>query len=446
MRIPVLVVLPAQEPLRESAMAVKQRRAPTIPLSAANVPGAVDLDHAYAAIPLGTGRADTGMASLAPEASDTFAVRGFVEADEPGQIPEQANGRPLFADPQIQPFLTCGGSPPVGNTALVKAKLQVAQLAAKGLDGSGVAIAIMDTGINLAHLTNVLGASPRFDAANSWTPAGTTTLPGKHPLDHGTMCAYDALIAAPNATLLDFPILGATAPGGTTSGRSLSVALLGFSQLIVNWAVAFAPGGAARYNALVVSNSWGIYHPSWDFPAGHAGRYCDNPRHPFNLIVSTLAGSGADILFAAGNCGAPCADGRCQGRTAGAIMGANAHAEVLTLAGCDTFDQRVGYSSQGPSIAGMPQQKPDLTTYTHFLGSEAFGPGSPDSGTSAACPVAAGCVAALRTKASPANTPPTNLFAQLYTTARPAAGQTAWNGDYGHGILDPLATANSLGL
>jgi hypothetical protein len=260
------------------------------------------------------------------------------------------------------------------------------------------------------------------------------------------MCAFDTLIAAPQATLLDFPVLASNAPGGSVAGRTIGVALQAFSQLLVNWGVAFAAGGLSGYNALVVNNSWGIFHPSWDFPAGHPGRYCDNPRHPFSLVVSALASSGADILFAAGNCGGQCADGRCQGRTTETIMGANAHADVLTVAGCDINDVRVGYSSQGPSITGMPKQKPDITTYTHFLGSKAFGPTDPDSGTSAACPVAAGCVAALRTKALARTMPSANLFAQLRATARPAAGQNGWNGDYGFGLLDPLGAANSMGL
>jgi hypothetical protein len=127
-------------------------------------------------------------------------------------------------------------------------------------------------------------------------------------------------------------------------------------------------------------------------------------------------------------------------------MGANASPDVLTLAGCDIHDARVGYSSQGPSIDGMFQSKPDLTTYTHFLGSEAFGANSPDSGTSAACPVAAGCIAAMRTKLSPKTHPPANLFAQLRATARQVAGTAGWNKDYGHGIIDPDAAARSLGL
>jgi hypothetical protein len=224
------------------------------------------------------------------------------------------------------------------------------------------------------------------------------------------------------------------------------VALQAYAHLIARWGVLFAAGGTSRYKGLVVSNSWGIYHPSWDFPAGHPGRYIDNPNHPFMGLVAVLARAGADIVFAAGNCGSQCASGRCQGRTTETIMGANASADVLTLAGCDTADARVGYSSQGPAIAGMFQQKPDVTAYTHFLGSEAFGAGSPDTGTSTACPVAAGCIAAIRTKVPWQTNPPANLIAQITATARQVAGPAGWNADYGHGIIDPDTAAATLGV
>jgi subtilisin family serine protease len=445
MRIPVLITLPAQEPLRESAAAAVERRAPTIPIEAARVPVRMEIDPSFAAVPVGVSDEFTTLESMQPGSSQDFAVRGFMEVDSPEEIPEEVEGRPVYADPRIEPFITCPGSPALGTVANVATKLQVAQLHAKGLDGTKVAVAIMDTGIDLAHLKTKLGRVPQHDVTNSWTPPKSTRAPFQYPLGHGTMCAFDVLIAAPKATLLDFPILGVSAPGGSTVGSTLSVALLGYAQLLAFWSVAFAAGGGPRYSALVVSNSWGIFHPSWDFPAGHRGRYCDNPRHPFNLVVSALAAS-ADIVFAAGNCGANCADGRCQGRVTGTIMGANAHPEVLTLAGCDTNDARVGYSSQGPSIAGMFQQKPDLTAYTHFRGSEAFGTGKPDSGTSTSCPVAAGCVAAIRTKEPASSTPPVNLFAQLRANARVVGGAAGWNGDFGHGIIDALATAQSLGL
>jgi Subtilase family len=447
MRVSVLALVPSHPALADSARAAQEGRSPTGSLESVPLPSALQIDPTFAAVPLGAGdRASEGLESMAPENSDRFAVRGGLEVEDANSIPEDVDGNPVFADPHIAPFITCGGTAPVGTAATVATKLNTAVLTQKGLTGDGVAIAIMDTGINLAHVSAKLGFTPKLDVANSWIPAGTTNKPGQHPVAHGSMCAFDAMIAAPKATLLDFPILASTAPGGSTVGSTLSVALLGFAQLMAFWAVAFAPGGANKFKALVCSNSWGIFHPSWDFPAGHPGRFIDNPTHPFNIIVATLARSNADIIFAAGNCGAQCADGRCQGRTTQAIMGSSCLPEVLTIAGCDTNDQRVGYSSQGPSIAGMFQQKPDVTTYTHFKGSEAFGANSPDSGTSAACPVAAGVVAALRTKVPPASKPPAQMFTALRSKAHHAGAGAGWNGDFGFGIIDPVATAAAFGL
>lgn len=446
MRVPVLAILPSQEPLQESAATALDPTLPPSSLANTEVPSGLDLDVSFAAVPVGSGTGqEASLESLEPTQSERFAVRAFVDVDNLADIPEEVDGRPLFGDPAIAHFLTCGGTPPVGAAGDVANKLNKAALSSRGLDGRDVAVAIVDTGINLNHLKAQLGQMPLLDAGNSWRPPGSPA-PGTSPVDHGTMCAYDALITAPRATLLDVPVLSATAPGGAVTGGFLSVALQGFAHLLGFWAVAFAPGGAPRYKALVINNSWGIFHPSWDFPPGHRGRYIDNPTHPFTALTSVLARSGADILFAAGNCGAQCADGRCQGRTTETICGANASPEVLTLAGCDTNDVRVGYSSRGPSITGMFQNKPDITAYTHFLGSRAFGPTAPDSGTSAACPVAAGCVAAIRTMVSPTKVPPAGLFVQLQATARPAAGQNGWNRDYGHGIIDPDSAAQSLGV
>jgi subtilisin family serine protease len=446
MRVPVIAVLPSQESLRAAATAALQGQSPQPHLESATLPSQLTIDPSFAAVPVGTGSAEATLEGLQPDTSERFAVRAFVEVESPDQIPAEVDGHPMFADPEITPLITCGGTPPVGTAATVATKLKVSTLATKGLTGDGVAVAIMDTGINLAHLTAKLGFTPKLDVTNSWRPPGSTTAPGTHPVGHGTMCAYDVMISAPKATLLDFPILASSAPGGAVTGRTLSVALLGFAQLIAFWGVAFAPGGSMLYRALVSNNSWGVFHPSWDFPAGHPGRYIDNPNHPFNIIVNTLVRARADILFAAGNCGSQCADGRCQGRTTQTIMGASALPSVLTLAGCDTNDQRVGYSSQGPSIAGMFQHKPDVTAYTHFKGSEAFGANSPDSGTSAACPVASGVVAALRTKVSVQTTPPNLLFDRIRGHAHHAGAGTGWNGDYGFGIIDPVATATALGV
>ncbi|HEV3050582.1 MAG TPA: hypothetical protein VGX50_09750, partial [Longimicrobium sp.] len=202
MQIPVLMVVPATDSLRDSAVAAITESTVVAPAPVEAVPRGVVLDPEFPPVAIGTGRFQEASAeSLDPTSSDAFAVRAFVQVETPDQIPEEVDGRQFFSDPQIEPFITCGGSAAVGNVAGVAAKLQLAQLAAKGLDGTGVAIAIVDTGFNLAHLTKQLGSSPRFDAANSWTPPKGTTSPGAYPVSHGTMCAFDALIAAPKATL-----------------------------------------------------------------------------------------------------------------------------------------------------------------------------------------------------------------------------------------------------
>lgn len=166
--------------------------------------------------------------------------------------------------------------------------------------------------------------------------------------------------------------------------------------------------------ALIVSNSWGSFSPDWDFPPGHPANYSDNPAHPFNLAVTALEQAGADIIFAAGNCGSECPDSRC-GFTDCPINGANSHPRVLSVGGVDLRGARVGYSSQGPGQ--LSRRKPDVCTSTHFAGSRAFGEDKPDSGTSAACPVAAVVVAAVRSQLTVKDLSPLQMRTLLRRTA-----------------------------
>ena len=147
--------------------------------------------------------------------------------------------------------------------------------------------------------------NPGFDAGMSWSPVSGSVL-GAMPVGHGTMCAFDVCISAPNTTLLDYALLQSQAQGGSAMDGFLSDAVGGFSRLLD---IMTGPGAPP---ALVVNNSWGMFHPSWDFEVGHPGNYSDNPDHPFNIIVESLEDAGVDLLFAAGNCGAECADPRCR--------------------------------------------------------------------------------------------------------------------------------------
>jgi subtilisin family serine protease len=378
--------------------------------------------------------------SFSFEAADaTYLVRGQVpDGAQQKQVVAAALSHPdivgVYSDPLIESSITCGGSPAVGTTTTVASRLAVKKLAAAKMDGANVYLAIVDTGINLAYLQS-RGRKPKLDVANSFVPAGVTTTPGQHPVAHGTMCAFDAGIAAPKATLLDHAVLLSTTPGSTVMAGLLSDAVLAYQKLRT---LLISLPAAKR--AMVVSNSWGMFSPSWDFPPGHPGNYSDNPNHPFNIIVASLEAAGADILFAAGNCGKDCPDGRCAFGTTPPICGANSHPSVLSIAGVDTKKNRVGYSSQGPGR--LTSKKPDVASYTHFKGSGVFSP-EPDSGTSAACPVAAGVVAAVRARHPSTKISPLQLRSLIYKTALDL-GNTGYDFDYGYGILDVAALKAAL--
>ena len=407
------------------------------------------IDPNFGAVPIAAGGRLVGISptEFDPDASARFIVRAFVKADSHADVPEEIDGELVHSDPMIGSYLIDGSSRAVGETAAVRDKLDTCTLHGAELDGTGVAIAIVDTGIFLPRLKRRIDHDVMLDVENSWSPGNVTSRPGMHRIGHGTMCAYDALIAAPKATLLDFAMLIARPPADHSAQATVSVAMQAYWPLINKWLVGPAKGALPPYKALVVSNSWGILHPSLDLPPEHPRRFIDNPNHIFRLMIRALAFAGADIVFAASNCGPECPSAVCLGQSEGMIMGANAYDEVLTLAGCDIHDQRAGYSSKGPSIPKMPEHKPDLTAYTHFLGSKVNRNFVPDSGTSAACAVAAGCIAALRTAASKDSIPPAALFQALKDTAAKPAGIGAdWDPGYGYGIIRPVTAARSLAL
>ena len=439
----ILIAVPASPALSVAASAAGD----TQPLAAEALvfPPWVVPDLDYRPIPIGQVRAlAQSVSALSADQSQNLVVRAFVEDEQVENLGEHFDLNTVFSDPQVAALPVCGGDPALGDETDVYGKLDLGTLHGHRLTGSGSAVAIMDSGINRPHLAARL-RSVNIDPTVYWSASGTGPLPGTHPIDHGTMCAFNVLHVAPAATLLDYPIFTSSPPSAHMLSGTLSSALSAYAHLLSWWAVAFGRN-RSDYKSLVVSNSWGVYDASWDFPAGHPGRYIDNPSHPFNQIVEVLAGSDVDIVFAAGNCGGHCPSASC-GSTTHSIMGANAHANVISVGGVDTQDNWVGYSSEGTSIPGMDPEKPDLAAYTHFKGSEAFGLGSADEGTSTACPVAAGCVAALRTSIAQTAVTPAQMSAELEAHARNPGGRGAgWNSQLGHGIIDPVAVARRYGV
>jgi hypothetical protein len=399
----------------------------TLPIAATNMPAlpGLNIDPTYEAVPVPrqVPRSETGdpFAVSALFENDlrleagTLLVRGTIDEDSIPEMERVIQTNPMvlniFADPKIEVCIICPGSPPMGDDTDVENRLGVPLLRRKKMDGHGVMVAIVDTGINLAYLRS-RGKSPGFDAAKSWVPSPGLT-PGDLPVSHGTMCAYDALIAAPKATLLDIALLLSNRSGGSIMEGLLSDAVRAYAHLI---GVMTAPKRPGESRSMVVNNSWGMFHPTWDFPVGHPGNYSDNPNHPFNRIVGSLERAGADILFAAG------------------IFGANSHPQVLSVAGVDISKTRVGYSTSGPGR--LTRFKPDICGYTHFLGSGVY---AADGGTSAATPVVAGVVAALRSKfpyyaSNPRRSPA--AIRNLLTRTAEDRGAIGFDFDHGWGIVN----------
>lgn len=407
----------------------------------------LDLDLSFEPVPVTTlveiSAATSATAELAEGAYEelvsvpvvqSYIVRGEIEEEEAEALAERDDVVGVFADVAIQPMLICPGSAPLGTDADVERLLCTQRLRAVGADGRSVLVAIVDTGVNMQYLATK-GKTPNFDAARSWVPRAGLT-PGSMPVGHGTMCAYDVCIAAPACTILDIAVLASNATGGTVMDGLLSDAVRAYNHLANIMRAPRRPGEA---RSLVVNNSWGMFNPSWDFPVGHPGNYSDNPLHPFNRIVETLEGLGADILFAAGNCGRNCPDGRCGGVT-GAIYGANSHPKVLSVAGVDVNKLRVGYSTQGPGR--LTRNKPDLCGYTHFAGSGVY---AADGGTSAATPVVSGLLAAYRSQNhfQPGNpsTSPEAMRNLLRSTCQDLGG-TGFDFDHGFGVVQGCKLAD----
>ncbi|HEX2476846.1 MAG TPA: S8 family serine peptidase [Lacipirellulaceae bacterium] len=406
------------------------------PLSGlAAVPG-VHFDANYSPVPIPPAPTDGGAAFLAlaaAPAAQTYVVRATVQAERLDDFVQQAaadaNVVGVFADVRIQPIAAVCPIGPVGTDQDVAALLGVADLHAQGMDGTGVRVVIVDSGINRPYL-QVRGKQPAFDSTLSWGPLPNQPL-GNMPVDHGTMCAYDVCIAAPHCTLVDHALLTSQAGGGSVMDGFLSDAVQSYGLLLSHLMQAPGPfAGEDTPRTLVVNNSWGMFHPSWDFPVGSPQNYSDNPDHPFNIIVASLEAAGADILFAAGNCGTECPDGRCDGVTNAGIFGANSHPAVLSVAGVKIDKQRIGYSTKGPGR--LEKKKPDIASYTHFAGSGVY---TADGGTSAATPVAAGVVAAVRRLYPGSVLAPGMLRDLIRQTAEPRGG-SGFNNEYGHGIIN----------
>lgn len=323
--------------------------------------------------------------------SETVIVRGIIEKSKISELEAQPNVVKVRPDFQVKPFLVdnpnnkvlqlvsgagtcpippcdCSPGTPKGTIQEVANYLGVEKIWSDGIKGDGIVIGIVDGGITAigrtpksgekAEIPRVIGGYP----TDSW---GTTAAAWGN---HGNMTATDALGMAPEAKLYDVRI--------SDDGDFASTVIAAFQ-----WAIDQHKTDGTPH---ILSNSWGIFDENDD------KEYATDPNHPLTRKIVEAIDEGILVLFAAGNCGEACPDSRCASTGPGkSIWGANGHPYVITVGAANIEENFIGYSSQGP--AALDDDKPDFCSISHFEGYF-----SSDSGTSAACPIAAGVVALLK--------------------------------------------------
>ncbi len=324
----------------------------------------------------------------------------------------------IYADLAIAPAASYCNAAPVGSASDVSNRIRRPSLVDNNLTGRGVDVAVVDGGIDGSVIPVGAGWSPK--GADYEAGSADSTEPSEA---HGTMCAFDMRLAAPEANVLDYALLRA-------ADDSLQVFL---SDAVEAFADLMERRKANPQRPLVVTNSWQVFDRSSDAPIGDPANYSANLNHPVCQQISALLASGVDVLFCAGNCGQPCPMESCRADGTGpakSILGANAHPDVITVAAVTLEGTRLGYSAQGPGAIGS--RKPDIAGYAQFASTVAY---PVHVGTSAACPVVAGIVAALRSSGKGAALSPASLKGVLQQTASNPAH--VWTTDLGYGIVNP---------
>ncbi len=292
-----------------------------------------------------------------------------------------------------------------GTDADVARYLGANSLWSQGIRGDGIVVGVVDTGVRANSFPGkVIGG---------WSPAGGSAPGANDAHYHGSMCANAVLAVAPNAKIFD---LGLLKSSGSMSGF-LSDAIAAY-----NWALArHAVDGTPH----ILTNSWGMYQKAW------AADYATNPNHPFTRKVVEVINRGILVTFAAGNCGEVCPSGRCgsDNGPGKSIWGANGHPLVMTVGAANIDEEWIGYTSQGP--AALAPDKPNFCAPSHFRGYT-----SNDNGTSAACPVAAGVLALLKS-AHPSLTQGRAKL-QLQRSAKDLCSG-GWDANSGWGMINAAA-------
>lgn len=405
-----------------------------------NTPG-FKIDNDFIPVPM-SAPAKNALNTFDSEKEVVYIIAGMLNESVEDTLSKNPNILKIWSDDEIQPFAEvvaeiesdpsknnsavspvmnpmapcpigvcdCNSGLPKGTMADVRRFIGVNNIHAAGFTGSNIVVGVVDSGVTAQGRTLRIGEAPSRlipNVVDGWpSDWGTQSSSWSY---HGNMCATDVLGMAPDCRIYDLRISNATTYSGLVSN-----ALQAFQWAINHYHIDGTPH--------VLTNSWGMFQKVW------LSDYTDNPDHPFTRKVVEAIELGIIVLFAAGNCGQTCPDGRCRtdNGPGKSIWGANGHPFVMTVGAVNPRGEYIGYSSQGP--AALDPNKPDFCSISHFTGYF-----NSDSGTSAATPIAAGVVALLKQHNRGLNQ--LEAKAALQETCRPL-GAPGWDQFSGYGIIN----------
>ena len=290
---------------------------------------------------------------------------------------------------------------------------------------TGANVVIVDQGLNQDYIRHLGG-----DFMGGWHLVGAPQ-PGNYDLGHGSMLARNILKIAPDAKIYDLPVV----PNNIDdSEKFLSTVHAAFNQVLITIDHLQKNVEEQARRPWVFVNAWATYSTGAEQPKDD---YTKGGDHKFNRLITEMT-ERFDVIFAAGNCGQFCPSRRCGADDVGpgrSILGANSHPRVLTVGAVRADGMWLGYSSQGPGA--LSAKKPDICAASQFC--EDDDAAAVNTGTSAACAIAAGVVAALRSQCRTRDVSPAKLKKILIKTASAKPTGRAWDNQIGHGIINAAA-------
>ena len=294
--------------------------------------------------------------------------------------------------------------------------------------GTGANVVIVDQGLNQAYIEHLGGAF-----MGGWSLARRSR-PGKFAVGHVSMLARNLLKVAPDAAIFDLPIVPETIENIAQFVSGVHAAL----DQVVETIQHLRKGDEEQWQRpWIFVNAWAAYNTTGEQPRGD---YTQRVEHQFNQLISAVALE-FDMVFAAGNCGQFCPSRLCGPDDVGpgqSIIGANSHPDVLTVGAVRADGVWLGYSSQGPGA--LCKEKPDICAASQFR--EDADATTSNTGTSAACAIAAGVVAALRSRFRSMALTPAALKRILIDTATGKPAGAPWDNQLGNGIINAAAACS----